>query len=71
VDSLACRVCDPPPEVTRGVLAMLDTLGLPYGAFDFVITPAGAWVMPELNPSGQYGFVEPEDFKSNETVVML
>ncbi|MFE5325465.1 ATP-grasp ribosomal peptide maturase [Embleya sp. NPDC056575] len=57
-DSLTYKVCDPPPDVTRGVLAMLDTLGLPYGAFDFVITPAGEWVMLELNPSGQYGFVE-------------
>ncbi|WP_346011958.1 ATP-grasp ribosomal peptide maturase [Streptomyces sp. SID3343] len=56
--SLSYRVGDPPPEVSRGVLAMLDRLGLPYGAFDFVITPAGDWVMLELNPSGQYGFVE-------------
>ncbi|MFI1584492.1 ATP-dependent carboxylate-amine ligase [Embleya sp. NPDC020630] len=57
-DSLSYKVCDPPPAVIRGVLAMLDTLGLPHGAFDFVITPAGEWVMLELNPSGQYGFVE-------------
>ncbi|WP_331765738.1 hypothetical protein [Embleya sp. NBC_00896] len=44
--------------MTRGVLAMLDVLGLPYGAFDFVITPTGEWVVLEVNPSGQYGLVE-------------
>ncbi|WP_246127241.1 ATP-grasp ribosomal peptide maturase, partial [Embleya hyalina] len=57
-DSLSYKICDPPPAVTRSVLAMLDALGLPYGAFDFVITPAGEWVMLEVNPSGQYAFVE-------------
>ncbi|WP_406277267.1 ATP-grasp ribosomal peptide maturase [Embleya sp. NBC_00896] len=57
-DHLTYKICDPPPEVTRGVLAVLDRLGLPYGAFDFVVTPTGEWVMLEVNPSGQYGFVE-------------
>ncbi|MDT0459458.1 ATP-grasp ribosomal peptide maturase [Streptomyces sp. DSM 41527] len=57
-DSHTYRVCDPPPEVATGVLRMLDRLGLPYGAFDFVVTPEGHWRFLEVNPSGQYGFIE-------------
>ncbi|MFI9811503.1 hypothetical protein [Saccharothrix variisporea] len=25
---------------------------------DFVVTPSGDWVLLEINPTGQYGFVE-------------
>ncbi|MCL6297551.1 hypothetical protein [Streptomyces kronopolitis] len=52
------KTCDPPPEVATGVLHMLDQLGLPYGAFDFVVTPERQWQFLEVNPSGQYGFIE-------------
>ncbi|MBW1603106.1 ATP-grasp ribosomal peptide maturase [Streptomyces sp. JJ66] len=51
-------VCEPPEPVRRGVLRMLERLGLPYGAFDFVVTPDGDWRFLEVNPSGQFGFVE-------------
>ncbi|MFC5662287.1 ATP-grasp ribosomal peptide maturase [Kitasatospora misakiensis] len=57
-DSLDYRVCEPPVEVAAAVHRMLARLGLPYGAFDFVVTPAGEWVFLEVNPNGQYGFVE-------------
>lgn len=57
-DSHTYRVCDPPAEVAAGVQRMLDRLGLPYGAFDFVVTPDGQWRFLEINPSGQYGFIE-------------
>ncbi|MER6361970.1 ATP-grasp ribosomal peptide maturase [Kitasatospora sp. NPDC001527] len=57
-DSLRYRVCEPPAEVSAGVHRVLARLGLPYGAFDFVVTPSGTWVFLEVNPNGQYGFVE-------------
>jgi ATP-grasp ribosomal peptide maturase len=57
-DSHTYRICDPPHDVAAGVLRMLDRLGLPYGAFDFVVTPEGEWRFLEVNPSGQYGFIE-------------
>ncbi len=50
--------CDVPAEVQTGVHRMLEHLGLPYGAFDFAITPDDKWVFLEVNPSGQYGFIE-------------
>ncbi|WP_233221797.1 hypothetical protein [Streptomyces carminius] len=52
------RVCEPPPAVAAGVRRTLDRLDLPYGAFDFAVTPGGEWCFPEVNPSGQFGFVE-------------
>lgn len=57
-ESHSYRTCDTPAEVMSGVKRMLDRLGLPYGAFDFVVTPEGEWVFLEVNPSGQYGFIE-------------
>ncbi|WP_413799375.1 ATP-grasp ribosomal peptide maturase [Streptomyces iranensis] len=57
-DSHTYKICDPPPDVAAGALRMLDRLGLPYGAFDFVVTPEGEWRFLEVNPSGQYGFIE-------------
>ncbi|WP_405360835.1 ATP-grasp ribosomal peptide maturase [Kitasatospora sp. NBC_00085] len=57
-DSLTYRVCEPPAHVAAGVHRVLDQLGLPYGAFDFVVTPSGDWTFLEVNPNGQYGFIE-------------
>lgn len=34
--------------------AYLAAFRLPFGAFDFVITPDGEWVMLECNPNGQW-----------------
>ena len=36
----------------------MDGFGLTFGALDFVITPSGGWVFLEINPTGQYGFIE-------------
>ncbi|SDN66558.1 ATP-grasp ribosomal peptide maturase [Actinacidiphila guanduensis] len=57
-ESHTYQVCSPPSDVACGVLKVLDRLGLPYGAFDFVVTPDGEWRFLEVNPSGQYGFIE-------------
>jgi glutathione synthase/RimK-type ligase-like ATP-grasp enzyme len=38
----------------------MDGLGLNYGAFDFVVTPDGDWVMLECNPAGQWLWLERE-----------
>ncbi|MFE3875271.1 ATP-dependent carboxylate-amine ligase [Kitasatospora sp. NPDC059146] len=59
-DNLTYRVCDPPAAVAQGTRRMLDQLELPYGAFDFVVSPSGEWTFLEVNPNGQYGFIEQE-----------
>ena len=52
------QICEPPADVAAGIRRMLLRLGLPYGAFDFAVDPDGNWWFLEINPSGQYGFVE-------------
>lgn len=57
-DNLEYAVIDPPERVTVGMLAFLKTFGLSFGAFDFIVTPAGDWIMLECNPAGAYGWIE-------------
>lgn len=59
-DSLTYEVIDVPHAVTDGMRRFLAALGLHYGAFDFVITPEGRWVMLECNPAGQWLWLEHE-----------
>jgi hypothetical protein len=49
---------DLPPHVCDGVLKMMEHFGLVYGAFDFIVTPDGRYVFLEVNPAGQYMWVE-------------
>jgi D-alanine-D-alanine ligase-like ATP-grasp enzyme len=37
---------------------VLDLLGLRYGAFDLVYTPDGEYVFLEVNPNGQWYFMQ-------------
>lgn len=53
-DLLHYQRVEVPTDIGTGLLAYLRALGLHYGAFDFVITPEGEWVMLECNPSGQW-----------------
>lgn len=48
-DSLQYQPIEVPADIGTGLLAYLRALGLHYGAFDFVITPQGEWVMLECN----------------------
>jgi len=45
-------------EVELMCRAMLDKLGLIYGAFDFVRTPEGELVFLEVNPTGEWAWLE-------------
>lgn len=47
-----------PIDVEQGIRAVMRELSLVYGAFDFVITPDSEWIFLEVNPGGQFGFVE-------------
>ena len=55
--SLDYEPFDVPPELAAGIRRFLAALGLVYGAFDFVVSPAG-FVFLECNPGGQYGWLE-------------
>jgi len=43
-----------PADVHRKSLALMDALGLNYGAFDFIVTPEGRHVFLEVNPAGEF-----------------
>ena len=47
-----------PAEVEDGLLRLLKSVGLRYGAIDMRRTPDGRHVFLEVNPAGQWLFVE-------------
>lgn len=47
-----------PTAVEAGIRALLDRLGLVYGAVDLRLTPEGDYVFLEVNPAGEWLFVE-------------
>jgi glutathione synthase/RimK-type ligase-like ATP-grasp enzyme len=49
-----------PAEVESGLRRLMAELGLVYGAVDMVVTPAGEHVFLEVNPSGQFAWLDDE-----------
>ncbi|MGH2585487.1 MAG: MvdC/MvdD family ATP grasp protein [Dehalococcoidia bacterium] len=47
-----------PPAVERRCLQLVERFGLSYGAIDMVVTPDGRYVFLEINPNGQYLWIE-------------
>jgi ATP-grasp ribosomal peptide maturase len=56
--ALTYEVADVPDRVRSGVTELMRRFGLVFGAMDFVITPAGEWRFLEINPNGQWGWIE-------------
>lgn len=49
-----------PDSLAARCLQTVEHLGLVYAAFDFVITPEEKYIFLEVNPSGQWGWIEHE-----------
>jgi glutathione synthase/RimK-type ligase-like ATP-grasp enzyme len=47
-----------PDEVEQRLFALMRRLGLEYGAVDFRLTPEGEYVFLEVNPAGQFLYIE-------------
>ena len=47
-----------PQEVHGRCIQLLKSLGLCYGAIDLILTPDGEYVFLEINPGGQWGWIE-------------
>ncbi|WP_433375773.1 MvdC/MvdD family ATP grasp protein [Streptosporangium sp. CA-115845] len=47
-----------PDEVAARCLVLMDRLGLRYGAMDLIVTPDGRYVFLEINPNGQWLWIE-------------
>lgn len=56
--SLRYELTTLPGAVVSGVRALMRELGLVYGALDFVVSPSGEWWFLEINPAGQYQWLE-------------
>ena len=47
-----------PDEIAGRLRTFMAHFGLGYGAADLIVTPDGRYVFLEVNPNGQYGWVE-------------
>jgi ATP-grasp ribosomal peptide maturase len=59
-DALTYQVTEPPADVAQGVRDIMNRLGLRFGALDFLVTPSGEWYFLEINPNGQWAWIEQE-----------
>ncbi len=57
-DELTMEAMEIPSQVQRLCARVLRALGLVFGCFDFIVTPAGEWVFLEVNQMGQFLFLE-------------
>jgi hypothetical protein len=49
-----------PDEIRRACLALVARLGLRFGAIDMIVTPDDRYVFLEINPNGQWMWIEDE-----------
>ena len=56
--ALTYAVTDVPADVASGVRRMMNRLGLRYGAADFVVDPQGRHWFLEVNPCGQWDWIQ-------------
>jgi hypothetical protein len=47
-----------PDEIAQRCVRLTEELGLCYGAIDMILTPEGRYVFIEINPNGQYLWIE-------------
>jgi len=59
-DHLNYTVTEVPRDVRRATLALMRALRLRFGTLDFVVTPDGDWLFLEVNPNGQWAWIEDE-----------
>ena len=51
-------VIDLPSDIEETIHAFMTSFRIVYGAFDFIVTPEGRYVFLEVNPAGQYMWIE-------------
>lgn len=49
---------DLPADVQKKCHELLERLGLEFGAIDFILTPNGEYVFLEINPNGQWAWIQ-------------
>ncbi|MFF8196681.1 hypothetical protein ACF05L_38825 [Streptomyces bobili] len=56
--SLTYTTTTVPEDVTAGVRRLMERLHLRYGAADFIVSPDGTWTFLEVNPCGQWDWIQ-------------
>lgn len=49
---------DPPQNIKNKVSALMNSLGLNFGALDFIVSPSDDWYFLEVNTMGQWLWIE-------------
>jgi len=57
-DELPHKVYKLPAEIEQKCIDLVRELGLYFGAIDMILTPKDEYVFLELNPNGQWGWIE-------------
>lgn len=71
-DELAYDYHSLPAEVENRIRHLMLELDLQFGAIDMIVTPDGEYVFLEINPAGQFGWLEDElEFPMTEAFVRL
>ena len=61
-----------PCDVEKKCIELMDTLKLNFGAIDFVLNKEGKFIFLEINPNGQWGWIQKRlGFKICEAIVDL
>ncbi|NUR83984.1 MAG: ATP-dependent carboxylate-amine ligase [Nonomuraea sp.] len=47
-----------PDDVARKCVDLVAALGVSFGAIDLILTPGGEYVFLEINPNGQWGWIQ-------------
>jgi ATP-grasp ribosomal peptide maturase len=56
--SLTYTTTTVPEPVTAGMRRLMERLQLRYGAADFIVDPEGQWTFLEVNPCGQWDWIQ-------------
>jgi len=57
-NSLSYSVVNVPDAVRQAVRRLLARLRLRFGALDFIVTPHDEWIFLEINPNGQWAWLQ-------------
>jgi glutathione synthase/RimK-type ligase-like ATP-grasp enzyme len=58
LNEITCRPHELSPSFVKQILRFMDTLGLEYGGLDFRLTRDGRYVFFEINPDGEFIYLE-------------
>ncbi|MFF6953847.1 ATP-grasp ribosomal peptide maturase [Streptomyces iakyrus] len=58
--SLTYASTEVPDQVAAGMRSLMERLQLRYGAADFIVGPDGQWTFLEVNPCGQWDWIQGE-----------